>query len=421
LTRGKPGNGGKLKETEMSASIHNPMASKRTVFPVLGAVSFCHLINDMMQALLPAIYPILRGNFSLSFAQIGLLTLVYQITASILQPLIGFYTDSRPQPYALPFAMLASMAGLITLAFAPSYELLLAGAAMLGLGSSIFHPESSRIARLSSGGAHGLAQSLFQVGGNFGSALGPLLAAYVVLPRGQAGLAWFAIAALGGMIIMTGLGHWYRSNGHAGRQAKRPVARNPSVTAGQVRLAMSVLVALIFSKYIYLASITNYYPFYMMQRFGLTTQSAQLCQFVFFAAVATGTVIGGPVGDRIGRKKVIWASILGVLPFTVALPYAGLETTIALSVIIGIVISSAFPAIVVYAQELIPGRTGMMSGLFFGLIFGVGGIGGAVLGSLADRSGIHFVYQLCSYLPLIGLLTALLPNIESTARNKAAT
>lgn len=405
----------------MSASIHNPMASKRTVFPVLGAVSFCHLINDMMQALLPAIYPILRGNFSLSFAQIGLLTLVYQITASILQPLIGFYTDSRPQPYALPFAMLASMAGLITLAFAPSYELLLAGAAMLGLGSSIFHPESSRIARLSSGGAHGLAQSLFQVGGNFGSALGPLLAAYVVLPRGQAGLAWFAIAALGGMIIMTGLGHWYRSNGHAGRQAKRPVARNPSVTAGQVRLAMSVLVALIFSKYIYLASITNYYPFYMMQRFGLTTQSAQLCQFVFFAAVATGTVIGGPVGDRIGRKKVIWASILGVLPFTVALPYAGLETTIALSVIIGIVISSAFPAIVVYSQELIPGRTGMMSGLFFGLIFGVGGIGAAVLGSLADRSGIHFVYQLCSYLPLIGLLTALLPNIESTARNKAAT
>ncbi len=405
----------------MSASTQNPMASKRTVFPVLGAVSFCHLINDMMQALLPAIYPILRGNFSLSFAQIGLLTLVYQITASILQPLIGFYTDSRPQPYALPFAMLASMAGLITLAFAPSYESLLAGAAMLGLGSSIFHPESSRIARLSSGGAHGLAQSLFQVGGNFGSALGPLLAAYVVLPRGQAGLAWFAIAALGGMIIMTGLSHWYRSNGHAGRQAKRPVARNPSVTAGQIRLAMSVLVALIFSKYIYLASITNYYPFYMMQRFGLTTQSAQLCQFVFFAAVATGTVIGGPVGDRIGRKKVIWASILGVLPFTVALPYAGLETTIALSVIIGIVISSAFPAIVVYAQELIPGRTGMISGLFFGLIFGVGGIGAAVLGSLADRSGTHFVYQLCSYLPLIGLLTALLPNIESTARNKAAT
>ncbi len=405
----------------MSASAQNPVAITRTVFPVLGAVSFCHLINDMMQALLPAIYPILRGDFSLSFAQIGLLTLVYQITASILQPLIGFYTDSRPQPYALPFAMLASMAGLITLAFAPTYQLLLAGAAMLGLGSSIFHPESSRIARLSSGGAHGLAQSLFQVGGNFGSALGPLLAAYVVLPRGQAGLAWFAIAALGGMIIMTGLSHWYRSNGHAVSRSKRDVARNASVTPRQVRLAMSVLVVLIFSKYIYLASITNFYTFYMMQRFGLSTQSAQLCQFVFFAAVAAGTVIGGPVGDRIGRKTVIWASILGVLPFTLALPYAGLETTIALSVVIGIVISSAFPAIVVYAQELIPGRTGMISGLFFGLIFGVGGIGAAVLGGIADGSGIQFVYRLCAFLPLIGLLTALLPNIDGPRRHKAAT
>jgi len=404
----------------MSASARSPVAPTRTVFPVLGAVSVCHLINDMMQALLPAVYPILRGDFSLSFAQIGLLTLVYQITASILQPLIGFYTDSRPQPYALPFAMLASMAGLITLAFAPSYQLLLAGAAMLGLGSSIFHPESSRIARLSSGGAHGLAQSLFQVGGNFGSALGPLLAAYVVLPRGQAGLAWFAIAALGGMIIMTGLSHWYRGTGQAVPRIKQKTSRHASATPAQIRLAFAVLVMLLFSKYIYLASITNYYTFYMMQRFGLTTQSAQLCQFVFFAAVAAGTVIGGPIGDRIGRKTVIWASILGVLPFTLALPYVGLATTIALSVVIGIVISSAFPAIVVYAQELIPGRTGMISGLFFGLIFGVGGIGAAILGSIADRSGIHFVYQLCSFLPLIGLLTALLPNVESTARNTAA-
>ncbi len=344
---------------------------------------------------------------------------MYQITASILQPLIGFYTDSRPQPYSLPFAMLASMVGLVTLAFAPSYAVLLAGAAMLGLGSSIFHPESSRIARLSSGGAHGLAQSVFQVGGNFGSALGPLAAAYIVLPRGQPGLAWFAIAALGGVIIMTALSHWYRSNGHARRPAKRSVTRHPSVTPGQIRLAMTVLVVLIFSKYIYLASITNYYTFYLMHRFGLTTQSAQVCQFVFFAAVATGTVIGGPVGDRIGRKKVIWASILGVLPFTLALPYVGIEMTIALSIVIGVIISSAFPAIVVYAQELIPGRTGMISGVFFGLIFGVGGIGAAVLGSLADRSGIEFVYQLCSYLPLIGLLTGLLPNVESTARTAA--
>ncbi len=387
-----------METPAVSTATLNQPTSSGPIIPVLGAVSVCHLLNDMMQALLPAVYPILRGEFSLSFAQVGVLTLVYQITASILQPLIGLYTDSRPQPYSLPFAMLASMVGLVTLAFAPSYDVLLAGAAMLGLGSSIFHPESSRIARLSSGGAHGLAQSVFQVGGNFGSALGPLLAAYIVLPRGQTGLAWFAIAALGGMIIMTGLSRWYRSNGHARRPAKRPVTRHPSITAGQTRLAMTVLVVLIFSKYIYLASITNYYTFYMMQRFGLTIHSAQVCQFVFFAAVATGTVIGGPVGDRIGRKKVIWASILGVLPFTLALPYVGLAMTIALSVVIGVVISSAFPAIVV-----------------FGLIFGVGGIGAAVLGSLADRSGIDFVYQLCSYLPLIGLLTALLPDVQSTA------
>jgi FSR family fosmidomycin resistance protein-like MFS transporter len=310
------------------------------------------LLNDMMQALRPAVYPILRGEFALSFAEV--------------------------------------------------------------------HPESSRIARLSSGGAPGLAQPVFQVGGNFGSALGPLAAAYIVLPRGQAGLAWFAIAALCGMIIMTALGHWYRSKGHARRPATGSVIRHPSVTAGQIRGAMTVLVVLIFSKYIYLASITNYYTFYLMHRFGLTTQSAQVCRFIFFAAVATGTVIGGPVGDRIGRKKVIWASILGVLPFTLALPYVGLEMTIALSVVIGVVISSAFPAIVVYAQELIPGRTGMICGMFFGLIFGVGGIGAAVLGGLTDRSGIEFVYRICSGLPLLGLLTALLPNIESTAYKKAA-
>ncbi len=403
----------------MSATTQSRPVSTGTVIPVLGAASFCHMLNDMMQALLPAVYPILRGDFNLTFAQVGILTLVYQITASILQPLIGFYTDTRPQPYLLPFAMLSSMIGLLTLAFAPSYDLLLVGAMMLGLGSSIFHPESSRIARLSSGGAHGLAQSVFQVGGNFGSALGPLFAAYIVLPRGQQGLAWFAIAALAGMVIMSWLGHWYSANGHARRPAKRVAARHPSVSPGQVRLAMTILVVLLFSKYIYLASITNYYTFYLIHRFGLTIQSAQVCQFVFFGAVATGTVIGGPVGDRIGRKKVIWASILGVLPFTLALPYASLEVTIALSVVIGVVISSAFPAIVVYAQELIPGRTGMVSGLFFGLIFGVGGIGAAALGSLADRAGIDFVYQVCSFLPVIGLLTVLLPNVESTASKRA--
>jgi FSR family fosmidomycin resistance protein-like MFS transporter len=393
------------------AILDRPKAAA-TVFAVLGGVSFCHMLNDMMQALLPAIYPILSDRFALSFTQIGMLTLVYQITASILQPLIGFYTDLRPQTYSLPFAMLASLLGLVTLAFAASYPVLLSGAMMLGLGSSIFHPESSRIARLASGGAHGLAQSLFQVGGNFGSALGPLMAAYFVLPRGQQGLAWFAIAALGGMGVMIALSRWYKSNGHARPPARKAALRQSSLSARQVWLAMAVLVVLIFSKYIYLASITNYYTFYLMHRFALSIQAAQLCQFVFFAAVASGTVIGGPIGDRIGRKQVIWVSILGILPFTLALPYAGLTATIGLSIVIGVVLSSAFPAIVVYAQELVPGRTGMISGMFFGLIFGVGGIAAAVLGGVADRMGIDYVYRLCSFLPLIGLLTVLLPNVR---------
>jgi MFS transporter, FSR family, fosmidomycin resistance protein len=383
-----------------------------TAFPVLAAASFCHLLNDMMQALLPAVYPILRGDFDLSFAQVGLLTLLYQITASILQPLVGLYTDKRPQPYSLPFAMTASMLGLLTLAFAPNYATLLIGAAVLGLGSSIFHPESSRIAHLASGGAHGLAQSLFQVGGNFGSALGPLMAAYFVLPRGQHGLAWFAIAALGGIFIMSGLSQWYKNNGHARAVDRTKVVRHVDLTKSQVRWAMTVLILLIFSKYIYVASITNYYTFYMMDRFKLSIQDAQICQFIFFAAVAFGTVVGGPIGDRIGRKKVIWASILGILPFTLALPYVGLTATIALSVVIGVLLASAFPAIVVYAQELIPGRTGTISGIFFGLAFGVGGIGAAVLGGLADSMGVEYVYRLCSVLPAIGLLTAFLPNVK---------
>ena len=385
-----------------------------TVFTVLGAASFCHLLNDMMQALLPAIYPILKGGFNLSFAQIGLLTMTYQITASLLQPLIGLYTDRRPQPYSLPFGMGASLVGLLLLAFAPSYPVLLAGGAMLGIGSSIFHPESSRIARLASGGAHGLAQSLFQVGGNFGSALGPLAAAFFVLPRGRGSLAWFALAALGGMVILTGLGHWYKTLPQSARPAVRgTTAGHTALPSATVKRAMAVLVALIFSKYIYLASFTNYYVFYLMHRFHLPTQAAQVYLFVFFAAVAAGTIIGGPIGDRIGRKTVIWGSILGILPFTLALPWVGLPMTIALSVLIGFVLASAFPAIVVFAQELVPGRVGMISGLFFGLIFGVSGIAAALLGGLADRMGIDFVYRLCSFLPLLGLLTALLPNLQA--------
>ena len=386
------------------------------VISVLGAVSFCHFLNDLMQALLPAIYPILKGGFDLNFGQIGLLTLTYQITASLLQPLIGHFTDRRPQPYSLPFGMGSTMVGLLILAFAPNYAGLLLGSALLGVGSSIFHPESSRIARLASGGAHGLAQSVFQVGGNFGQSLGPLAAAFVILPQGRSSLAWFALVALAGMAILTGLGHWYKSNGHAQAPARKVQTGHPTLSSRQVRQALAVLVALIFSKFFYMASLSNYYIFYLMHRFALPTQTAQVYLFVFLAAAAAGTVIGGPIGDRFGRKKVIWGSIVGVLPFTLALPYVGLEATIALSVIIGLVLSSAFSAILVYGQELMPGRVGMVSGMFFGLAFGMGGIGAAALGEIADWTSIEFVFRICAFLPAIGLLTALLPDIERAKR-----
>lgn len=387
--------------------------SKNTAtYSVLGAISFCHTLNDMLQSLLPAIYPILKGGFDLSFTQIGLLTLTYQVTASLLQPIVGLFTDRRPQPYSLPMGMACTFVGMLSVAFAPSYFALLGGAALLGVGSSIFHPEASRIARLSSGGAHGLAQSLFQVGGNFGSALGPLLAAFFVLPHGQKSLAWLAMAALAGMAILTMLGHWYKANGHARPAPSKLALGHPALTGREVGWAITVLMVLIFSKFFYLASLTSYYTFYLIDRFQLPTQTAQIYLFVFLAASAAGTIIGGPVGDRIGRKKVIWASILGVVPFTLVLPYVGLEATIALTVVIGLVISSAFSAIVVYAQELMPGRVGMVSGLFFGFAFGVAGVGAAVLGAIADWTSIEFVYRMVSFLPIVGLLTAFLPNIE---------
>jgi MFS transporter, FSR family, fosmidomycin resistance protein len=385
-------------------------------FPILGAISFCHLLNDMMQALLPAIYPILKGGFDLSFGQIGLLTLTYQVTASLLQPVVGLYTDRRPQPFSLSFGMGFTLFGLIVLALAPSYAVLLAGAALMGIGSSIFHPEASRIARLASGGQHGLAQSVFQVGGNFGQSMGPLLAAFFILPRGQVSLAWFALAALGGMTILAGLGHWYKSNGHARVPARHSAAGHPTLSSRQVGRAIAVLLTLIFSKYFYLASLTSYYIFYLMHRFHLSTQAAQIDLFIFLAAAAAGTVIGGPVGDRFGRRTVIWGSIVGVLPFTLVLPHVGLTATVGLTVVIGLVLSSAFSAIVVYAQELMPGRVGMVSGLFFGFAFGMAGIGAAVLGVLADWTSIEFVYQVCAFLPLIGLLTAFLPNVEEARR-----
>jgi MFS transporter, FSR family, fosmidomycin resistance protein len=398
--------------TQVTQAMPLRQSKSKTAFPILWAASFCHLLNDMMQSLLPAVYPILRGNLDLSFAQVGFLTFVYQLTASLFQPFIGHYTDRRPMPYSLPFGMASSMAGLLLIAFASSYGVLLIGGMLLGLGSSIFHPESSRIARLASGGSHGLAQALFQVGGNFGSSLGPLAAAFIVLPRGQAGLAWFAFAALAGMIVLSGLGHWYQRNGHAKRPSSNAPARHPTLSRGQISKAMAVLLALLFSKYIYLASFTSYYIFYLMDKFGLATKQAQIYQFVFFAAVAAGTVAGGPIGDKLGRKLVIWISILGVLPFTLILPHVGLLPTAVLSVVIGFVIASAFPAIVVFGQELMPGRVGMVSGLFFGFIFGVGGIGAAVLGTLADWQGIRFVFLICSFLPVIGILAAFLPNPE---------
>jgi FSR family fosmidomycin resistance protein-like MFS transporter len=381
-------------------------------FVILGAITFCHLLNDVMQALLPAIYPMLKGSFSLSFGQIGLLTLIFQVTASLLQPVVGVYTDRRPQPYSLPLGMACSLLGMVTLAFAASFPTLLIGAAFLGIGSSIFHPESARLARLASGGAHGFAQSFFQVGGNVGSALGPLLAAFIVLPRGRGSIAWFALAALLGIGILVGVGRWYKGALHARATKSGASARRVTLPPSQVRRAMAVLIALIFSKFFYLASITSYYIFYLMHRFNLPTQTAQIYLFVFLAAAAAGVFIGGPVGDRFGRKKVIWGSIVGVLPFALVLPYVGLTATLVLSIVIGLVLSSAFSAIVVYGQELMPGRVGMVSGLFFGLAFGMGGIGAAVLGELADWTSIEFVYRVCSFLPMIGLLTIFLPNVE---------
>ena len=383
--------------------------------PVLLAASLCHFLNDLMQSLFTASYPVFKDEFVLSFTQIGVLTLVYQLSASILQPLVGLFTDARPQPYSLAVGMGFSMAGLVTLGFAPSYELLLLGAALLGIGSSIFHPESSRLARLASGGAHGLAQSIFQVGGNVGSALGPLLVAFVVLPLGQGSLAWFALLALVGMAILTALGRWYSRKGHARprRKGERPAS---ALSRGQIRGAFAVLLLLLLSKYFYLASFNTFYVFYLMERFALDAQDAQLCLFAFLGAVAAGTLAGGPIGDRIGRRKVIWGSILGVLPFTLALPHVGLAATIALSIAIGLVLASAFAAIVVYAQSLLPHRVGMVSGLVFGFAFGLGGLGAALLGRLADATSVVTVYHWCAFLPALGILTLLLPDTEGRGR-----
>jgi len=383
-------------------------------YKVLAAISICHLVNDMLSSLLPAIYPLLKASFNLNFAQVGLITLTYQTTASLLQPMIGYYTDKKPRPFSLPVGMGATLIGLLLLAAARSFPALLVAAALVGTGSSVFHPESSRVARMASGGQHGLAQSIFQVGGNTGLSLGPLLAAFFVLPRGQNSLAWFSLAALIGMVLLTGVSIWARNNRETWKKfsKKHDVDKPPEISSGRIAASVAILMALLFSKFVYLASLTSYYTFYLISKFQLSVESAQVHLFVFLGAVAAGTLIGGPVGDRIGRKNVIWCSILGVLPFTLALPYANLFWTEILSVVIGLILASAFSVIVVYAQELMPGKVGMISGLCFGFAFGMAGLGAAVLGWLADLTSINFVYLVCSYLPAVGLLAAFLPNIE---------
>lgn len=395
----------------MTATADDKTVEKATL-AVLVSISFCHLLNDMLQSLLPAIYPMLKQSYSLDFGQIGLITLTYQITASLLQPIVGLYTDHRPKYYSLPVGMGFTLAGLLLLSSANSYLLLLLAAALVGMGSSVFHPESSRVARLASGGKHGLAQSLFQVGGNVGSAIGPLAAAFIILPRGQTSVAWFSLGALLAIIVLSGISSWYKSHRKTRAARPRALSDRPALSRRQVGGALAVLLALIFSKYFYLASLTSYYTFYLISRFQVPVQTAQICLFVFLGATAVGTIAGGPIGDRIGRKVVIWGSILGVLPFTLILPYANLFWTVALTIPIGLILASAFAAIVVYAQELMPGKVGTVAGLFFGFAFGMGGVGAAVLGELADMTSITTVYRICAFLPLIGLLTAFLPNIE---------
>ncbi|WP_313055662.1 MFS transporter [Pseudomonas lopnurensis] len=395
--------------TTPSATASVASQASPLVMRVIGACALAHLINDLIQAVLPSIYPVLKANYGLTFTQVGLITLTFQLTASLLQPWVGYHTDRHPKPWLLPAGMVCTLVGILMLAFVGSFASILMASALVGIGSSTFHPETSRVARLASGGRYGLAQSTFQVGGNAGSAFGPLLAAAIVIPYGQGSVAWFGLFAVFAILVLYGLSRWYRNHLNLfklkqGGQATHGLSR------GRVRLALVVLALLVFSKYFYMASFTSYFTFYLIEKFGLSIASSQLYLFLFLGAVAVGTFFGGPVGDRIGRKKVIWFSILGVAPFTLALPYVDLFWTGVLSMVIGFILASAFSAIVVFAQELVPGNVGMIAGVFFGLMFGFGGIGAALLGHLADIHGIEYVYRLCSYLPLLGILTILLPS-----------
>jgi FSR family fosmidomycin resistance protein-like MFS transporter len=398
-----------MTDTTVQKVVHD------TSFTVLFAIGFCHLCNDMMQSLLPAIYPTLKAQFHLTFAQIGLVTLAFQCTASLFQPVVGYFADLRPMPYSLAAGMVSTLLGLLVLSVAPSYPVLLVAAMMIGLGSAVFHPESSRVARMASGGRYGLAQAVFQVGGNTGQAISPLTAALLVATYGQRSIVWYAGLALLGIVVLFNIGTWYKHHGLA-RIKSHQAPRDSALSRDKILLTLGILLLLIFSKFVYLASISSYYTFYLIHTFGVSVPSAQVHLFFFLGAVAVGTLLGGPLGDKIGRKYVIWFSILGMLPFTLMLPYANLFWTGILSVIIGLVMASAFPAIVVYAQELLPGRVGMISGMFFGLSFGLGGIGAAMLGALADETSITYVYKVCAFLPAIGLLAMFLPSFKAHKR-----
>lgn len=391
---------------------HSPAG--KTIYSILFTISLGHFINDMLQAVVPSVYPIIKSSYDLSFSQVGLITLTYQLTASILQPFIGYFTDKKPRPYSLVIGMGFTLTGLIAVSLASSFHQILAAVAFIGIGSSIFHPESSRVAHLAAGGKKGLAQSIFQVGGNAGSAVGPLLAAAIVAPRGQFYIIWFAIVALLGMFVLSFIARWYQQHldQRAVNKIKTVSLNTQHLSTGKIAFAMIILLILIFSKYFYMASMTSYYTFYLISKFHLTVAQSQVYLFAFLGAVAAGTILGGPLGDRFGRKAIIWVSILGAAPFTLLLPHVSLTFTIILSVLIGLIISSAFSAILVYATELVPGKVGLIAGLFFGLAFGMGGLGSAVLGRLADKTSVEHVFNICAYLPLIGMLTVFLPAIE---------
>jgi MFS transporter, FSR family, fosmidomycin resistance protein len=406
------------QQTTTAATAAARRAVEATIFSIILAVSFSHFLNDTIQSLIPAIYPMLKGSYGLSFAQVGLITLTTQVTSSVMQPAVGYFADNRPHPYSLPIGMAATLIGLLLLAHAGSFHMLLLAAVLVGSGSAVFHPEASRIARLASGGRHGLAQSLFQVGGNLGSSLGPILAAFIVIPHGQKSVEWFSGVALVAIIVLFGVGNWHwremvtpRRSGGGSQAHAAATARTHTLSRRKIGWSLAILFALVFSKAFYQTSIGTYYTFYLMHKFHLTIGQAQIYLFVFLAAVALGTLIGGPIGDRIGRKAVIWGSIWGVIPFTLALPHLGLAWTAAFSVVIGFTMASASSAIIVYAMDLVPGKIGTIAGLFFGLSFGLAGIGAALLGKLADATSISFVYHVCAFLPLIGLLTVLLPDI----------